>query len=330
MKRKLVLAFLASLLLFAPALVSAQSGFVQCGLTRTDPCQMCDLVSMLDRVVTWLVGILAVMAAIMFIVAGLKLVTSAGDVSAKEGAKRMIVNTFIGFVIVLAAWLLIDLMMQALANPSFFNDKATRVPWEVIECTDQPAAGYQTYTITQTSMCATVDDCAAQAAACDAGGGSGTVVTSGASMSVECTRDTNSVNPPDLSASGACDSDVVSSYFPDNLGDAQCIIRGESTCGASMVSVTDVMRGDGRAFSFGPMQINLTYHELVGCGPGGSTLNCPDAFSGRNYSATVVDESLYMACATAAQNVDCGLSNGRRIQQRDGWRPWSTAAGCGL
>jgi hypothetical protein len=125
---------------------------------------------------------------------------------------------------------------------------------------------------------------------------------------------------------------LLGNYFPNNVGDAQCIIREESACGSQMVSVTDVMSGDSRrrAFSFGPMQINLTVHELVGCGAGGSTLDCKTAFSGRNFSAVVVNEALYQECARAAQNLDCGLSNGKRIYNQFGWSPWSTASACGL
>ena len=147
-----------------------------------------------------------------------------------------------------------------------------------------------------------VYNCTAQQAACAARpGGTPTYTTSASGVqSVECEFSTSGENPPDLSAAGACDASLISNYFPDQVGNAQCIIRDESTCGAKSISTTDVLNGDGRAFSFGPMQINLTVHTLNGCGPGGADLRCLDAFSGKNYSATVVNESLYQQCAEAA------------------------------
>jgi hypothetical protein len=186
--------------------------------------------------------------------------------------------------------------------------------------------------------CTTAAACAALESDCEARpNGVATITGNPGNFDVSCSFTTGGVNPPDLSAAGACDQDTVAKYFPSEVGNAQCIIRDESTCGAKMVSTTDVLDGDKRAFSFGPMQINLTVHELVGCGPGGSTLDCKAAFnrptSGKrkDYRASVVNEDLYQQCATAAQNIDCNLSNGKRLRDRKGsWGDWSTAAGCGL
>jgi hypothetical protein len=143
---------------------------------------------------------------------------------------------------------------------------------------------------------------------------------------------TGGANPPNMSAAGSCSASLISPHFGSQTGNAQCIIRAESACGASMVSRSDVMRADGRAFSFGPMQINLTVHVLQGCAGYPATLDCKSAFSGRNYSARVINESLYQQCARAAQNPTCNIRNGARIYREAGnsWRPWSTAGGCGL
>lgn len=91
-------------------------------------CEFCDFVQLIKNVVDWLIGILGVIAAIMFIVSGLKLVTSMGDVAAKEKAKNMMINAAIGFMIVLAAWLLIDLFIEMLTKAEFAET------WNWIKC----------------------------------------------------------------------------------------------------------------------------------------------------------------------------------------------------
>jgi hypothetical protein len=311
------------------------AGLVPCGGTDEPACQTCYALGLINSVNSWLVGILSIAAAIMFIIAGFRIVTAQGNPSVLKSAKDMITNVAIGFMIVLAAWLFVDFLMKTLLD----DGQSEMGPWNTIACVDQPTARTDpkevSITIVQTTTsCYSIDDCAAKAAECNSrNDASSAVVGTTGSLAVDCSfaSSDSSSNPPDLSAAGICDASLVAQYFPDQVGNAQCIIRKESVCGSRMLSTSDVMRNDGdRAFSFGPMQINLTWHELVGCGPNGSTLNCADAFRGRNYSAVVVDEALYQQCAEAAQNVSCGMTNGRRIQQRDGWSPWSTADGCGL
>lgn len=316
----------------------AGGGLVSCGNPGQPECQTCHVVDLVQDVSGWLVGLLSFLAAIMFMLAGYRILTAGGNPSVMKDAKSMIVNVAIGFAIVIAAWLLIDTFMKAL-----LTDGASQLgPWNGIPCVDQPIyGGLPEAVITEiatSEICTSIDDCAARAAQCQSRtNASSTIITSGGAMRVECNFSSAdaAAHPPDLSAAGACDSALVARYFPEQVGNAQCVIQGESTCGASMVSRTDRMRVDDRAFSFGPTQVNITVHPVVGCGP---TLNCPDAFSGRNYGARVVDESLYQQCATALQNPECGLINSRRIyddaQRRhgNGWQPWSAAgrSGCQL
>ena len=330
-----------AVLLVLPFLAVAQ-GLVPCSGEPGDECQFCMLAVLISNVIDWLVVILSIITGIVFTVAGLRLVLSTGNVSEKEASKKLIINTAIGFIIVLACWILVDLIMKMMlaGGGGVISIGGAPGPWNTISCTAQPFSLSQTteWPATAVETCDLIGpgiyDCSAQAAAC-ASRASSTATYSTApdgTESVTCNFTTTGVNPPDLSAAGACDSALVSNYFSDQVGNAQCIIRDESACGANSVSVTDVMSADGRAFSFGPMQINLTVHTLNGCGPGGTDLRCLDAFSGRNYGATVVNETLYAQCAAAAQDHACNLSNGRRIYQEAGnsWRPWSTAAGCGL
>lgn len=128
---------LAAILLVTP-IIAAAAGLVPCGGSGEPACQACYVVTLMNNVIGWLVTVLTVVVAIVFVVSGLKLVTSAGNTSVMEAAKKTISNTFIGFVIVLSAWLLVDFGMKALLNGGVGNVGAG--PWNSIQCTKQPTA----------------------------------------------------------------------------------------------------------------------------------------------------------------------------------------------
>ncbi len=318
MQKLLVAVAVMAYLFVVPFTVSAAT-LVPCGGPGEDPCQTCHVVSLVNNVVAWLVMILGTIAAILIIVAGVRLVTSGGNTSAMEQAKSSMTNLIIGYLIVLSAWLVLDYGLKALLIQDGANSFGV---WNTISCTDQPIA--QRNTVDQIPVdwieytpppgtISYVDP----------------IMTGGSGSAPGGT--TGGANPPNMSGVGSCSPSLISPYFGSQTGNAQCIIRHESACGANMVSRSDVMR-DGRAFSFGPMQINLTVHVLQGCAGYPSTLNCLSAFSGKNYTARVINEALYQQCARAAQNPTCNIKNGARIyrESRNSWRPWSTAGVCGL
>ena len=320
------------ILLFLLFLVGPDFAFaanlVPCGGPNEQACQACNVVGLVNGVITWLIGILGTIAAIMIVYAGIKLVTSGGNVSAKSSALEIFNHVIIGFVIVMAGWLLIDTIMKAMLNDSSFG------VWNQIKCVKQPEVKRVNLIIGSVSnTCDLVPgdtllfNCSAQENTCTQGNGVPVVDRSSNPWTVTCTY-SGGDRPPDLSAGGACEASLIEPYFGSQTGNAQCIIQHESVCGASNVSTSDVM-SDGRAFSFGPMQINLTVHELRNCS-GHGFLDCKSAFSGRNYTAHVIDENLYQECARAAQDTDCNIRNGRDIFNTSGWGAWSTARACGL
>lgn len=317
-------------------LTSLAAGLVPCGGVGQGACQTCHVVMLMDNVVDWLIAILSIVAAIIFIYAGARLVVSLGDTSAKEMAKRHISNVIIGYIILLACWILIDTVTKFLLNDQTYGT------WNQIQCSEQPKpkeADKQYITLYWNGGDINYDcvalpngqyNCTEQINSCISSGGTTTSSPITISPTVVCNYPAAASRPPDLSAGGACDPDIVGRYFPDEIGNAQCIIRAESVCGAQNISSIDVMR-DGRAFSFGPMQINLTVHELRNCSGYPAVLDCKAAFSGSNDSAVVINEPLYQQCARAAQDTDCNLLNGKIIRDaRGSWSDWSTAAGCGL
>lgn len=140
MKYLSILTFLLIIVLF-PDLASsaAPSPLVPCDGSPSDPCNACKLVELGNRLVVWLVGILMVVFAIIAVWAGFDLVTSGGNPDAKTKAKSKFTNAFIGLIIVLAAWLLIDTGMKSLlsgGNGELDNGVVTTWgPWHKIQCT---------------------------------------------------------------------------------------------------------------------------------------------------------------------------------------------------
>lgn len=124
--------------------------------------------------------------------------------------------------------------------------------------------------------------------------------------------------------SGPCSQAYLSSTcFGSNSYQASSICNAESGGGSGVASKTDIT-ADGRSFSIGLFQVNLTQHAVGG-------LNCPSAFSGKNRSATVSNESLYQQCVQAAQDpatnisAACGIGN-----NGSNWGPWGANSKCGF
>lgn len=109
------------LLVFAslPEMALAQTqGLVAC--TGLD-CDFCALVETANRLINLFFEILIIVAVIMVVYAGLKLVTSGGNASAMQDAKSMLSNVIIGFVIILAAWLIVDTIFKMLVGNDDFG-----------------------------------------------------------------------------------------------------------------------------------------------------------------------------------------------------------------
>ena len=84
-----------------------------------NPCDMCDLVGLANNIISFAIYLAVIVATIMFIVAGLKYVTAGGDPSKISSAHKIFRNVFIGLVLVLTAWLIIELIMTTFLKDSF-------------------------------------------------------------------------------------------------------------------------------------------------------------------------------------------------------------------
>ena len=124
--------YIFSILLTFPAL-SYGAGLVPCGGEGEEPCQMCYVITLVSGLFEWLSVILAIIFAIIIIVLGLY-ITSSGNASAMKGARNYIYLVITGYIIFLAAWMLVDMGMRMLV------DERTYGVWNDIQCVAQPTA----------------------------------------------------------------------------------------------------------------------------------------------------------------------------------------------
>lgn len=104
--------------------------------------------------------------------------------------------------------------------------------------------------------------------------------------------------------------DKIRAVFGKDGDIAVALFKAESGLAPWAESTTDRM-ADGRPFSVGLCQTNLTWHKIDG-------LDCPNAFDGKDYDAVVVDEKLYKKCVERAKDEDVSLEVSEGIYTRSG------------
>jgi len=137
---KKFLIFLILLGLSVPLFVSAQgilSGpIVPCGREGQDPCTLCDIFKMAQKIISFIgAGIFAI--AIIFIaVGGVIILASSGSPEKMGQGRAMITNAIIGIIVALLSWVIINEVLIAVAGSvsgqgqiRFFN-----WPWNEIRC----------------------------------------------------------------------------------------------------------------------------------------------------------------------------------------------------
>ena len=300
--------FVAVFLLLPGAEVYAgPGGFVPCEGTE---CSACDLVTLIQRLLVWLIGIIFVIFAVLLAVAGFGLVTSGGNQTALSDAKSKFTNALIGIVIVLAAWLMVDTLMRAIL-PGDTGTISGWGPWMEVQCFEQTYA--RPYSFGRYALEVDNPD--------------GTFASSsGAGPLGSC----------DVAGSGPCsESALQAAGFGPHAAAAAQIAGAESGCNPNAESRTDTTT-DGRTFSVGTWQINIAAHPLD-CN--GTTLDCPSAFERTSqtnrFGVTqyrVVDEALYEQCKQLAKDPACNNQTAARLANNSGdMGDWACSAKkCGV
>jgi hypothetical protein len=122
---KIFLPFLILLIITIPVFTHAQITQIvskDCGVIVNGQinreCGYYDLLQLVNNVINWIILIAAPVAAGVFAWAGIKYMTT-GISDQKAAAKKMLQNVFIGFVFILAAWIIVGTIVKALLqNPS--------------------------------------------------------------------------------------------------------------------------------------------------------------------------------------------------------------------
>lgn len=122
------------LVLLDPTPASAQSfrGFLNCDGVD---CSLCNFVETVNRVISWLIGILMMLFAVLMMKAGFELVASRGNTAALTAAKDSFTNAIIGLVIILSAWIIVDTIMRGLNVQDIM--RGGPLPWSQMQCQAQ-------------------------------------------------------------------------------------------------------------------------------------------------------------------------------------------------
>jgi len=137
--------------IFLPDIAQAQQGLTE-GLCDGTTCSACHFVELANRLIKWLIGVVVMLFAVLAVWAGFGLVTSGGNLSALQDAKGRFTNAFIGFIIVLAAWLIVDTLMRGIVSGTE-GEIDGYGPWSQIQCGTQSEVG-----ITPGSLDITLDE----------------------------------------------------------------------------------------------------------------------------------------------------------------------------
>ena len=115
---------------------ATKSGFVPCsGIT----CSPCDLVVLFNTVLKWFMMMAFLLFAVLAILAGFKLISSGGNPGALKEAKGSFTNAFIGLLIILSAWLIVDTLLRKLL-PNGNGEISGYGPWASVQCATQTVA----------------------------------------------------------------------------------------------------------------------------------------------------------------------------------------------
>ena len=91
-------------------------------LSATTPGELCgfsDLITLIKALITDLVLISTLLAVAAFVYAGFILLTSGGNTSAKDKAKEIFKKVLIGYMWILAAWLVVYTITSVLLWPGY-------------------------------------------------------------------------------------------------------------------------------------------------------------------------------------------------------------------
>lgn len=291
----MLVAALLSLAVYFVAPFASAAGLIPC--VGGDACRACDLVTLIQNVMTFLVYLSPMIAVIALVVAGFKMVVGQGDGGL---LKEVGANIAGGIIIMLCAWLVVDTGLKMLIKDPNFG------PWNTVQCVANPKP--QIYT----------------------GGSGGSDDPNNQLPQVPYRNGDCSVDA--LSSTWGSGAARMSCIIAGESGCRNTVTENGST--VPLGSGSDKLDGTNDSFSFGMYQINITANAIR-CNDG-KRLNCPSAFNnppicatnpqGRReclgYGSTIRDRALYNECAAAASDPNCNVPTAQDIHKRQGYSAW--------
>lgn len=261
--------FFTSLFLLTTSVTYA-AGLVPCGGPNEAMCRACDFVAMGQNIMKWFVLVSASIVALMFAFGGMKMVMSAGNTGAVSEGKEMMTNSVIGFLILLAAWLIVNTVLM-----TFMKDGNGIAVWGTIQCVDNPAMSATTNT------------------------GGGTVTNTGGGgtgSGAQCAAGNTACSVAALAGAGfnAVQANIMS-----------CIAMTESSGNASIPPYNQTHPGSNSS-ACGLFQVTRTTWSTAATGACADFSNCTNAACNTAVAKTLVSKNGYRdwtcpGCNTKAQ-----------------------------
>lgn len=106
-------------LLFLPLVTFAAGLVPDCGLGAGQyMCQACHMAALVHNILVFMVGLAVAAATLMFAYAGFLYVTAAANHGNIDSAKRVFGQVLVGLILVLVAWLIVDLVLRVFTGQS--------------------------------------------------------------------------------------------------------------------------------------------------------------------------------------------------------------------
>ncbi|MFA6273175.1 MAG: putative Ig domain-containing protein [Candidatus Paceibacterota bacterium] len=111
----------------AQAVWTPGDAIVPCDGSVTHPCDFNALIVLTNNIIDFLIYLSVLIAVAMFAYAGFLYLTSVGDTGKMKEAHTIFTNAAYGFIFVLAAWLIVTLILSALASRAFCESAAAKI-----------------------------------------------------------------------------------------------------------------------------------------------------------------------------------------------------------
>lgn len=129
MKKTLIFFFVLAILLMPVASVYAAPGVDRIVPKCTnDICGYRDITNLVQNIIKFMIYLAVVVATLMFTYAGFIYLTAGGSPDKLKKAHGIFFNVFIGLVLVLAAWLIVELIMTTFLSTDFGTGVWNKLP----------------------------------------------------------------------------------------------------------------------------------------------------------------------------------------------------------